>query len=135
MPDQHRITPWDEARDLTDTQLREEVTRMAVARRGPRKRRELAFLDVLHQQHPEMCRCPARYTPHWLHERVEDPHGTPNRHLFWDDQPAERIGPWKMFERDGTWYLFETLQNAWAHFPGRAEAAAHAAGPRVDIWA
>jgi hypothetical protein len=74
-------------------------------------------------------------TPAWLRERVNDPYGTPNRHPFWKSVTVELIGPWKVFERDGTWYAYETRQNAWAHSPSRGEAVRIASGPSVDIWA
>lgn len=130
-------TPWDDARELTEVQLREQVAHMAVRRvQGRRTRRELAFTDVLHQLHPQMCRCPARYTPHWLHERNEDPYGTPALHPFWDGVSFEKIGQWKIFERDGAWYAFKTSQNAWsAARPTRDDAVAMATAPSADVWA
>jgi hypothetical protein len=73
--------------------------------------------------------------PAWLHDRANDPCGTPNKHPFWDGQATTRVGPWKLFERDGTWYGYDTSHNAWAHFPGQAEATEHANRPPVDIWA
>jgi hypothetical protein len=138
----------DEARDATDAELREQIAAMAMreapgqiramtpgGQLGRRSARHLAFLDELHLRHPDMCLCPPRYLPHWLHQRVNDPYGTGGRHPFWESVSAERIGPWKVFERDGIWYAYETRQNAWAHFPSRDKAVEHANGPAVDIWA
>lgn len=73
--------------------------------------------------------------PEWLHERVNDPAGTPARHPFWAAVTAEQIGAWKIFERDGTWYGYKTTQNAWARFADRGEAVAMAQGPQIDVWA
>ena len=75
--------------------------------------------------------------PAWLAERVNDPCGTPNRHPFWDAQPAERVGAWKLFERDGAWRAYDTRWNAWWQFPDREQAEAHAGEhPKgLDMWA
>lgn len=71
-------------------------------------------------------------TPTWLHERVNDGYGTPGKHPFWGTVTFERIGDYKIFERDGTWYAYDTLHNAWLHYPGREQAVARAEGPRID---
>ena len=49
-------------------------------------------------------------TPAWLRERVNDPYGTGNRHEFWASMNFETIGPWRIFERDGMWWMYETRQ-------------------------
>lgn len=86
-------------------------------------------------------------TPQWLAERVNDPYGTPNKDYdretgqyvdsaFWAENPAEQIGVWKVFEKDGLWYAYKTTQNAWSvGFATKAEAVAMAQGPQTDVWA
>ena len=73
--------------------------------------------------------------PDWLRERNNDPCGTPNDHPFWAGVEVTRTNSWKLFERDGTWYGYDTQHNAWAHFPGQAEASAFAGKPAIDPWA
>lgn len=73
--------------------------------------------------------------PEWLHDRVNDGYGTPNKHPFWETVSFELVGVWKVFEKDGTWYGYKTTQNAWAHFKTRDEAVEMATGRQVDIWA
>ncbi len=74
-------------------------------------------------------------TPGWLRERNEDPFGTPPRHPFWAEVSAEQVGAYRVFERDGVWYAYDTKYNAWWHFASRAAAAEHASGGSVDVWA
>jgi hypothetical protein len=74
-------------------------------------------------------------SPEWLRERVNDPYGTPNKHPFWQTVEVEKVGNWKLFEKDGVWYGHDTLYNAWAHFASRDEAAEFASGGSVDVWA
>jgi len=73
--------------------------------------------------------------PAWLHERVNDPCGTPNKDPFWETQPFERRGNFKIFERDGVWYAYDVQYNAWWHFASQEEAHARADGGSVDVWA
>jgi hypothetical protein len=74
--------------------------------------------------------------PHWLHQRVNDPYGTPNRHPFWEGVSFEQIGPWRIFERDGAWWAYQTRQNAWSTArPSREDAVTMTTGRPVDIWA
>lgn len=128
----------EEAASLNDEQLGREVGAMALARALDTRKgsRERAFLDEIHQRHPELCRCPARERSHWLHQRVNDPYGTSNRHPFWETVSFEQVGPWRIFKRDAAWYGYETRQNAWTTArPSRDDIIKHAAGPHVDIWA
>lgn len=75
-------------------------------------------------------------SPEWLRERVNDGYGTPNKHQFWDTVDAERIGLWKVFQKDGMWYGYKTTQNAWTRpMATREEVVAMATGRQVDIWA
>lgn len=74
-------------------------------------------------------------TPGWLHERVNDPYGTPNKHPFWATVSFELVTTWKVFERDGVWYAYDTRYNAWAHFPDKSQAVSHASGGSRDVWA
>lgn len=74
-------------------------------------------------------------TPGWLHERVNDCYGTPEKHSFWETVSFEKIGIWKIFEKDGTWHGYKTTQNAWAHFTDRDDAVKMASGKQVDVWA
>lgn len=74
-------------------------------------------------------------TPTWLHERVNDPYGTPNRHPFWETVAFEDVGNWRIFEDEtGVWRAHDRQYNAWWHFPTRDEAVAHANGGSVDVW-
>lgn len=75
-------------------------------------------------------------TPEWLRERNNDGYGTPNSHPFWQTVSAERVGVWKVFERDGAWFGYKTTQNAWTTpRPTRDDVMVMATGPQVDIWA
>lgn len=77
-------------------------------------------------------------TPAWLHERVNDPYGTPNKHEFWSGPigcTAERIGVWKVFTYGGWVHGYDTQHNAWAHFATQAEAEEHCSKPAIDPWA
>jgi hypothetical protein len=81
--------------------------------------------------------CAITTTPRpWLRERVNDGYGTDNRHPFWATVDFERIGSWKVFQRDGAWYGYETRQNAWTTArPTRDDVISIATAPRIDIWA
>jgi hypothetical protein len=74
-------------------------------------------------------------TPVWLHERVNDPYGTPNNHEFWGTVVVTRLGVYKMFTRGGWAYAYDTQHNAWLHFATEAERAQHCAKPAIDPWA
>jgi hypothetical protein len=71
--------------------------------------------------------------PEWLRERVNDGYGTPNRHQFWESVTFERIGAYKIFERDGVWYAYDTRWNGWWHFPNRDEAVTRAEAGPLDM--
>lgn len=75
-------------------------------------------------------------TPGWLFERVDDPFGTPNNHPFWETVEAERVGGWKLFERDGWWYVYGMNWNDWFRFSTREKAFVHATsvGGKIDPW-
>ena len=75
-------------------------------------------------------------SPDWLHERVNDPYGTPNKHPFWQSQPFDQVGVHKVFERDGTWYTYDTQYNAWRRADDEADARSFAEGyPKgMDVW-
>lgn len=73
--------------------------------------------------------------PVWLSERNNDPYGTPNLHPFWQTVSFERVGSFKIFQRDGRWYGYNVAQNYWMKFASRDEAVAMAQGPRLDMWA
>ena len=75
-------------------------------------------------------------TPDWLSERNNDAYGTPNGHQFWATVEFERVGTFKVFERDGFTFAHDTARNAWYHFNNRAEALAHIEEfGSVDVWA
>jgi hypothetical protein len=77
-------------------------------------------------------------TPLWLHERVNDPYGTPNKHEFWSGPIgclAERVGDYKVFTHGGWAYAYDVKHNAWLHFATEAERAQHCAKPAIDPWA
>lgn len=82
-------------------------------------------------------RTPARRAaqPDWLYVRVNDSYGTDNNHAFWTTVEVVKIGNWKLFEKDGAWFGYDTQYNAWAQFKSEAEAKAHATGGSVDVWA
>lgn len=101
-----------------------------IGRRVPPARRNRELLVQLAER-----RGLAVTPPTWLHERNNDPAGTPARHPFWATVDAERVGQWLIFERGGTWYGYKITQNAWATFAGRGEAVAMAEGPQTDVWA
>jgi hypothetical protein len=73
--------------------------------------------------------------PAWLHERNNDPYGTPPNHPFWKTVDAETVGDHKIFQKDGQWYGHNTRQNYWMKFKSKDEAKAHANGPKLDMWA
>jgi hypothetical protein len=76
--------------------------------------------------------------PAWLHERNNDPYGTPNKHEFWSGPIgclAERVGAYKIFVTGGFWYAYDTQHNAWLHFDSEAACREHAAKPPIDPWA
>ena len=76
-------------------------------------------------------------TPGWLYERVNDSFGTPTKNPFWKMVKAERIGDWKIFERDGWWYGYGMRYNAWWYFPTREAALEHvtSSDANFDPWA
>jgi hypothetical protein len=76
-------------------------------------------------------------TPEWLRERVNDPYGTPNKNEFWNTVDVEKIGDFKIFEKDGIWFLYSTRQNYWMHFNSEQEARESASGDlgKLDMWA
>jgi hypothetical protein len=73
--------------------------------------------------------------PGWLHERVNDPCGTTNRHPFWQTVDFERIGSFNVFKRDGVTYTYDRRHNAWYGFADLAAALAHIGEfGDVDPW-
>lgn len=76
-------------------------------------------------------------TPDWLHERANDPCGTPNGHPFWETVSYRPLHAWRIFERDGWWHGYDKLHNAWAHFETEDEATGFADKNTrgIDIWA
>lgn len=75
-----------------------------------------------------------RGKPMWLHLRVNDPYGTPNSHPFWEGVNVELMGVYKLFERDGVVYAYDTRHNAWLHFENWAKAKQHCIKPPIDPW-
>lgn len=76
-------------------------------------------------------------SPDWLNERNNDPYGTPNGHAFWSTVQVRAEGAWRLFERDGWTYGYDTRHNGWWHFATPQEAAEHVAGSPagIDMWA
>jgi hypothetical protein len=73
--------------------------------------------------------------PDWLHERNNDPYGTPGNHEFWNGVDYEDIGEARIFERDGKWYLHHRRQNYWMTLNSRDEAVQSAGNQGLDMWA
>ena len=58
------------------------------------------------------------------------------RHEFWASVNFEAVGPWRIFERDGMWWMYKTRQNAESTaIASRDIASERAHRPTVDIWA
>lgn len=86
-------------------------------------------------------------TPGWLSERVNDPYGTPNKaydkdkgeyydHPFWAANPPEVVGRYKIIQKDGLWYGYDTSQNMWTvGFPDKQSVVDIANEPKMDMWA
>jgi hypothetical protein len=71
----------------------------------------------------------------WLHERVNDPYGTPNKHPFWETVQFGVYGDFKVFDRDDVAYAYDFKHNAWLHFSSMTEAMDHVRKPAIDPWA
>jgi hypothetical protein len=76
--------------------------------------------------------------PAWLHERNNDPYGTPNNHEFWSSPIgclAERVGDYKIFVTGGFYYAYDVKHNAWLHFDSEKACLERVAKPAIDPWA
>src|SRR5579859_2406481 len=73
----------------------------------------------------EVKNMPTWTQPEWLRERNNDSYGTPSKHPFWETVEFVKVGTWKVFERDGTWYGYDTKNNSWWHFQTQGEAMSH----------
>jgi hypothetical protein len=73
--------------------------------------------------------------PAWLHERNNDPYGTPNNHPFWETVVFEKIGHCKVFARGGWAYVYDTRHNSWWHLDSMDKAHELAIAGPIDPWA